>query len=74
MIGFEQDKPYILINGDCLEKMKELDENSVDAIVTDPPYGLNFMGEDFDNPKMMGQAAVVHGGLNRYAPGEKRTG
>ena len=37
-----------LINGDCLEEMKSLPENSVDAIVTDPPYGLEFMGKDWD--------------------------
>lgn len=29
-----------LMLGDCLEKLKELPENSVDSIVTDPPYGL----------------------------------
>jgi DNA modification methylase len=34
-----------IILGDCLEKLKELKENSVDAIVTDPPYGLSFMGK-----------------------------
>ena len=34
--------------GDCLEKMKELDENSVDLIVTDPPYGYSFMNKDWD--------------------------
>ncbi len=28
-----------LIHGDCLEKMKEIDSGSVDAIITDPPYG-----------------------------------
>lgn len=33
-----------LLLGDCLEKLKELDDNSVDSIVTDPPYGLSFMG------------------------------
>jgi DNA modification methylase len=38
-----------LLLGDCLEKMKELEENSVDAIVTDPPYGLSFMGKDWDH-------------------------
>ncbi len=31
----------MLIHGDCLEKMKELDDNSIDSIVTDPPYGLS---------------------------------
>ena len=40
-----------LLLGDCLEKLKELDDNSVDSIVTDPPYGLSFMGKDWDNVK-----------------------
>ena len=34
--------------GDCLDKLKELPENSVDSIVTDPPYGLEFMGKEWD--------------------------
>lgn len=34
--------------GDCLERMKELPDNSVDSIVTDPPYGLSFMGKHWD--------------------------
>ena len=29
-----------LILGDCLDKLRELPDNSVDSIVTDPPYGL----------------------------------
>ena len=37
-----------LIQGDCIEKMKELEENSVDSIVTDPPYGIGFMGKAWD--------------------------
>jgi len=37
-----------VIHGDCLEKLKELDDNSIDAIVTDPPYGLGFMGKEWD--------------------------
>lgn len=37
-----------LIHGDCLEEMKKLDANSVDSIVTDPPYGLSFMGKKWD--------------------------
>lgn len=31
-----------LIHGDCLEKMKDIADNSVDLVLTDPPYGLNF--------------------------------
>jgi len=37
---------------DCLETMKQMSDNSVDAIVTDPPYWLSFMGKkrDYDVP------------------------
>ncbi len=38
-----------IINGDCIEELKLLEENSVDAIVTDPPYGIGFMGKEWDN-------------------------
>ena len=34
--------------GDCLELMKDLDDNSIDTIITDPPYALEFMGKDWD--------------------------
>lgn len=33
---------------DCLELMRSLEENSIDAIVTDPPYGIGFMGKGWD--------------------------
>jgi len=38
----------ILRHGDCLDRLKELPDNSVDSIVTDPPYGLGFMGKKWD--------------------------
>lgn len=34
--------------GDCVSVMAGMDEGSVDAIVTDPPYGLGFMGKEWD--------------------------
>ena len=37
-----------LIIGDSVDKLKELDDNSIDSIVTDPPYGLSFMGKKWD--------------------------
>ena len=37
-----------LMLGNCLDKLKELDDNSVDSVVTDPPYGLSFMGKKWD--------------------------
>ena len=41
-------------NGDCLDVLKTLDDNSIDSIVTDPPYGLSFMGKrwDYDVPSV----------------------
>lgn len=40
--------------GDCLEVMRTLPDNSVDSVVTDPPYGLSFMGKkwDYDVPSV----------------------
>lgn len=37
-----------LMLGDCLERMRELPDGSVDSVVTDPPYGLGFMGNKWD--------------------------
>jgi len=39
----------MIINGDCLEELKKLKENSVDSVVTDPPYELGFMGKSWDS-------------------------
>ena len=46
MIQTETNKIY---NEDCIAGMKKLPDNSVDAIVTDPPYELGFMGKKWDN-------------------------
>jgi DNA modification methylase len=37
-----------LINNDCLIALQGMDDCSVDSIVTDPPYGLSFMGRKWD--------------------------
>jgi DNA modification methylase len=42
-------KQYTLLHGDCLELLKTLPDNSVDSIVTDPPYELGFMGKKWDS-------------------------
>jgi hypothetical protein len=38
-----------ILHGDCLQLMAAMPDNSVDAIVTDPPYGLGFMGKAWDD-------------------------
>jgi DNA modification methylase len=41
-----------ILHGDCLEVLRSLPDGSVDSVVTDPPYGLSFMGKrwDYDVP------------------------
>ncbi len=41
--------PYKIIQGDCQEQLSRLEANSVDSVVTDPPYGLKFMGKKWDH-------------------------
>ena len=44
---------FNLYNDDCLNALKLMEDNSIDSCVTDPPYGLSFMGKawDYDVPK-----------------------
>ncbi len=37
-----------IIHGDCLKELYKLPDDSVDLMVTDPPYGYSFMGKDWD--------------------------
>jgi site-specific DNA-methyltransferase (adenine-specific) len=41
-------KNYKILQGDSAQKLKEIEDNSIDSIVTDPPYGYKFMGKDWD--------------------------
>lgn len=43
-----------LFLGDCLDALRQMPDASVDAVVTDPPYGLSFMGKkwDYDVPSV----------------------
>lgn len=38
----------MIANGDSMELLKGIQSDSVDCIVTDPPYGLSFMNKDWD--------------------------
>jgi site-specific DNA-methyltransferase (adenine-specific) len=68
-----------LYQGDCLEVLPTLPDGSIDAIVTDPPYGLEFMGKewdslgaDFKESTGDGSWAAAHGttrkGFDGYSP------
>jgi site-specific DNA-methyltransferase (adenine-specific) len=68
----------VILTGDCIEVMRTLDTDSVDAVVTDPPYGLEFMGKEWDsfrtyaggNPNMKPQGAAIRATEEgRWQPG-----
>ena len=40
--------PYIIHHGDNRDILRTLPDNSIDAIVTDPPYGIDFLGKAWD--------------------------
>jgi len=58
-----------LINGDCIEEMKKLNDNSVDAVVCDPPYELGFMGKKWDNSGIAYNVDVWREALRVLKPG-----
>ena len=49
MTIYYQDEHVAVHHGDCLEVLATLPDASVDAVVTDPPYGLGFMGREWDD-------------------------
>ena len=44
-------REFQVITGDNLPALRELSDCSVDAIVTDPPAGIGFMGKEWDKDK-----------------------
>jgi DNA modification methylase len=58
-----------LFNADCLEKLKELGDNTIDAVVTDPPYELGFMGKSWDNTGVAYNPALWKEVLRVLKPG-----
>lgn len=58
-----------IICGDCIEEMKKLPDNSVDAIITDPPYELGFMGKSWDNSGIANNVSMWKECLRVIKPG-----
>lgn len=46
---YAKEKSYELYNGDMLDMKEVIKDNSIDSIVCDPPYEINFMGKGWDN-------------------------
>jgi DNA modification methylase len=68
-----QDDAVTLYAGDCLAVLPTLPDNSVDAVVTDPPYGLEFMGKDWDSFRVDTPTSARHRGDRAGTQGTKGT-
>ena len=58
-----------IINADCIEALKTLPDNSVDSIITDPPYELGFMGKSWDSTGVAYNVDVWKEALRVLKPG-----
>ena len=58
-----------LINNDCILAMKEMPDNLVDSIVTDPPYELGFMGKSWDSTGIANSVEMWSEALRVLKPG-----
>ena len=58
-----------VLAGSCLDRLPELPDNSIDAIVTDPPYELGFMGKSWDASGIAFNVAVWAECLRVLKPG-----
>ena len=56
-----------LYQADCVEVMRQMPEASVDAVVTDPPYGLEFMGKEWDKLNTRNYAGISEGNDSPHA-------
>jgi DNA modification methylase len=61
----------VILPGDCLDVMATLEPESVHAIVTDPPYGLEFMGKEWD--RLDGEGWRAGGGFSKPGIGQRDT-
>lgn len=59
----------VVLRGDCLEVMRTLPADSVDAVVTDPPYELGFMGKSWDSAGVSFNSATWAEALRVLKPG-----
>lgn len=66
---YYQDDRVTLYHGDCLDVLAELPDASVDSVVTDPPYGLDFMGKHWDTGAVAFDTAIWGHCLRVLKPG-----
>jgi DNA modification methylase len=60
---------YRILQGDVLEQLATLPDESVDAVVTDPPYEMRFMGKAWDGSGISTNVAMWSDCLRVLKPG-----
>jgi site-specific DNA-methyltransferase (adenine-specific) len=60
---------FTIHNGNCIDVMRSMPDNSVDSIVTDPPYELGFMGKSWDSSGIAFNVEVWTEALRVLKPG-----
>jgi len=60
---------YKILQGDCVEAMRAMPDNSFDSIVTDPPYELGFMGKGWDSTGIANSVEMWREALRVLKPG-----
>ena len=58
-----------ILQGNCLDVLKTLDDNSIDSIVTDPPCELGFMGKSWDSTGIANSVEMWKEALRVLKPG-----
>ena len=62
-------KPYKIINDSMLNMLSHIEENSIDCVITDPPYELGFMGKSWDSSGIAFQPKTWEKCLKVLKPG-----
>jgi len=52
------DEPVKVIHGDCLDVLRQLPDGCVDAVITDPPYGVDFQGKGTKHTVRSGEGYI----------------
>ena len=56
---YSENKNYKLYQGNMLDMLETIEPNSIDSVITDPPYELNFMNKGWDNSGIAFQSDIT---------------
>jgi hypothetical protein len=62
-----------IILGNCIKELKRIPSNTFTAVICDPPYGLEFMGKEFDSPWKQLSGWQNGGGFSKPGIGDRKT-